>query len=175
MPKTKQQKKQTLNQLQENLEKQRAMVFVNFKGLKVGDMMNLRNQLKDMDSKLIVSKKTLFSKAVQAKGIDADFAGMEGQVGIIFAFGDTMKPLKIAHAFGKTNENLKILGGFFENEIQGAARMLALANLPSREELLAKLLGAMAAPISGFATVLQGNIKGLVYILDQRSKMRVKN
>jgi large subunit ribosomal protein L10 len=98
---------------------------------------------------------------------------MEGQIGAIFAFEDPFAPMKAANAFAKTHEHLKILGGYFENEIQSAVSIVAIASLPSREELLARLVGTLAAPMSGFARVLQGNIKGLVYVLAQRAKTNV--
>ncbi len=166
MPKTKAQKQTILNQLAENITKQKAMVFVNYKGLKVKDMLALRDQLKLVGSKLVIAKKTLLSKVMKEKGIGIDFKGMEGQVGAIFAFEDSLAPMKTANTLAKSNENLKILGGYFENEIQSAASIVAIANLPSREQLLAQLVGTLAAPMSGFARVLQGNIKGLVIALN---------
>ena len=116
MPKTKDQKQQILNQLTENVASQKAIVFVDYKGLKVGDMTVLRKQLKEAGSKLIVTKKTLLSKILKDKGIDANLKGMDGQLGAIFAHEDPVVPMKTVHTFGKQNENLKILGGYFENE-----------------------------------------------------------
>ena len=165
MPKSKQQKQEILESLKENLDKQQAMVFVDYKGLKVADMSNLRKQLKQVGSRLVVAKKTLLSKVLKEKGIEADLKGMQGQIAAIFAFEDPVVPMKTTHTFGKTNENLKILGGYFENEIQSANQITVIANLPTREQLLGQLVGTLAAPISGFATVLQGNIKGLVVAL----------
>jgi len=165
MPKTKQQKQETLQQLTENLDSQKAIVFVDYKGLKVADMTVLRNQLKQVGSRLIVAKKTLLAKVLKEKGINADLKGMDGQIGAIFAHEDPVIPMKTTHTFGKQNEHVKILGGYFENEMHDASSITAIANLPSREELLARLVGTMAQPISGFATVLQGNIKGLVIAL----------
>ena len=67
--------------------------------------------------------------------------------------------------FSEKNENLKILGGFLENEFRSREEVVVLAKIPSKQELLAKVIGSIKAPISGFANVLQGNIKGLVYLL----------
>ncbi len=170
MPKTKQQKQEILKKLAENLEKQNAMMFVDYKGLKVGDMNILRNQLKDAGSQLMVAKKTLLLLAMKEKKIAIDFKNMAGQIGTIFSFEDPIIPMKVANTFAKTNENVKILGGFFENAMQNAASIIQIANLPSKEELLAKLVYVMASPLSGFATVLQGNIKGLIYVLAQKAK-----
>ena len=146
------------------------MVFVDYKGLKVKDMLDLRERLKQVGSKLVVAKKTLFAKVMKEKGIGIDLKGMEGQIGAIFAFEDSLAPMKTANTFARTNENLKIVGGYFENEIQSAERIVAIASLPSKEELLAKLVGTLAAPMSGFVKVLQGNIKGLIYVLAQKAK-----
>lgn len=165
--KTKQQKQTILNLLALHLQKQQAMVFVDYKGLKVKDMLALRDQLKQVGSKLVVAKKTLLAKVMKEKGIGIDLKGMDGQIGAIFAFEDSLAPMKIANTFAKTNEHLKILGGYFENEIQNAASIVAIAILPSREELLAKLVGTLAAPMAGLTRVLQGNIKGLIRVLAQ--------
>jgi len=166
MPKTKQEKQEIMNNLEENIQSQKAIVFVDYKGLKVGDMTVLRNQLKEAGSRLVVVKKTLLSKVMKEKGIEVDLKNMEGQIGAIFAHEDPVVPMKTAYTFGKQNEHLKILGGYFEGYMQDAAQITAIAILPSREELLAKLVETLAAPISGFATVLQGNIKGLVIALN---------
>lgn len=171
MPKTKQQKQEILTQLAENIEKQNAMVFVDFKGLKVKQIGELRKQLKQAGSKLTVAKKTLLSKALKEKGIEADVKGMAGEIAAIFAFEDPIAPIKIASTFAKSSENLRIAGGYFENELQNAQTMIVIGNLPSRKELLAKFVGTIAAPVSGFMNVLQGNIKGLIYILAQKAKM----
>ena len=167
MPKTKQQKQEILNQLAENLDKQKALVFIDYKGLKVGDMTTLRSQLKEASSRLVVAKKTLFSKVLKEKGIEADVKDIDGQIGVIFAFEDPMAPLRVTNTFAKTNVNVKIVGGYFENELQSASSMVTIANLPSKEELVARLVGTIAAPMSGLVTVLQGNIKGLITVLSK--------
>jgi len=166
MAKTKEQKQDTLTQLSENIEKQNAVVFVDYKGLKVGQLSELRKQLKAVGSRMIVAKKTLLSKVFKEKGIEADFKNMDGQIAAIFAFEDPVVPMKTTYTFAKSNEDLKILGGYFEDSMQDTESIVAIASLPSREELLAKLVGTLAAPMSGFATVLQGNIKGLVVALN---------
>lgn len=165
MPKTKQQKQEILHQLGESLNQQKAMVFVDYKGLKAEDLHALRNQLKEGESRLVVTKKTLLEKVFKEKGIHANLKQMGGQIAAIFAFGDPIAPMKTVHLFAKVNEHLKILGGYFENELRNASSIAAIATLPSRDEMLAKLTGTLAAPLSGFATVLQGSMKGLVVAL----------
>ena len=163
--KTKAQKIETLKELGEHVAKQHSILFVDYKGLKVKELLLLRKQLKDLGAKLQVAKKTLLKKALQEKGIDVDLKGMEGQIAAIFSFHDAFSPIKNAAIFAKTAEKLKILGGYIENQIRDADTMKEIASLPSKEELLGRLVGSIASPISGFLNVMQGNIKGLVVAL----------
>ena len=165
MPKTKEQKQEILQQLTENLAKQQAMVFVDFKGLGVKDISAFRKELKENDAQLLVGKKTLLQKALAEKGIEVDLKQMEGQIAVVFAYGNPLVAIKNTYTFAKANENLKIVGGYFENQIQETSLMIELASLPSKEELLARLTGTIAAPLSGLVTVLQGNTKGLLIAL----------
>lgn len=165
MPKTKQQKQEILQQLTEKLAKQQAMVFVDVKGLDVKDISALRKELRLNGAQMVVAKKTLLQKALSEKKIQADLKQMEGQIAVVFAYENPLIAMKSTYTFAKTNEHLKVIGGYFEDEIQEAAQIVALATLPSKEELLARLTGSIAAPLSRFANVLQGNIKGLVVAL----------
>lgn len=165
MPKTKAQKQDVVASLANDMEKQKSMVFVDFMGLKVKDMAELRSQLKQQGAKLSVAKKTLFTLAAKEKGLGLDFQGMEGQVGTVFAREDELAPLKTIYAVSRAHEGLKIIGGYFENQERGADFMLTLAQLPGRDELLAKLIGTIANPMTGFVRVLEGNIKGLIVAL----------
>ena len=173
MPKTKQQKLEILKELEKNLQKQVSLVFINYKGLSARDLVDFRQELRGNEAQMMVVKKTLLQKALREKGIETDIKRMEGQLGVVFAYGDPIAAIKNTHTFARAHESLQILGGYFENEIQNAAVMLEIASLPDKEELLAHLVGAMASPITGLVSVLQGNIKGLVYVLAQRAKMNV--
>ena len=165
MPKTKAQKQDIVTSLANDMEKQKCMVFVDFAGLKVKDMAELRNQLKEQGAKLSVAKKTLFDLAAKEKGLNIDFQNMEGQVGAIFTMEDEFVSLKTVYTLSKAHAGLKIIGGYFENQVQGADFMLTLAQLPGRDELLARLVGTIANPMTGFVRVLEGNIKGLIVAL----------
>jgi len=172
MPKTKEQKKEILRDLEEKMGKQKSMVLVAIKGLGAKDVFDFREQLKKADCLLSVAKKTLFALAFKAKKIKIDKEKMQGEVGLIFGFKDEITPAKISYRFSQTNENLKILGGFFENNFIEKDEVVNLANLPSKMELLTKVVGSIASPISGFVSVLQGNIKGLILALNAISKSK---
>ncbi|MCP6726613.1 MAG: 50S ribosomal protein L10 [Patescibacteria group bacterium] len=166
MPKTKIQKQEISKNLAEKLKTQQGIVFVDYKGLNVGDMTELRATIKENEGNLTVTKKTILSRVLKEKGIDINLKEMKGQIAVIFAFGDSIAPLQALHTFAKVHENVKILGGYLENEIQSASAMIAIAQLPSRNELLAEAVGSIAAPMSGFVRVLNGNVKGLVMALN---------
>lgn len=164
---TREQKQKIIEDLKEKIAKQKAIVFVAIEEIKAEQLFDLREKLKAADCLLMVAKKTLLDKVFKEKKIDVEAKKLEGQIGLIFGFKDKIMPAKIAYKFKLENENLRILGGFFENEFREAEEIITLAKLPSREELLARFVGSIKAPVTDFVNVLQGNIKGLIYILKQ--------
>ncbi len=170
MPKTKEQKKKIIDDLKEKIARQKTIVFIDFTGVKVEDMFNLRKNLKKTNSQLKIAKKTLISLALKDSGLKAEIDKLEGELGIVFGYKDEISPAKTIYQFSKENPNLKILGGFFENKFKPAEDFIALAQLPSKEELLARLTGSISAPISNFVRVLEGNLKGLVCVLSAIKK-----
>ncbi|MEK7510450.1 MAG: 50S ribosomal protein L10 [Patescibacteria group bacterium] len=170
MAKTKTQKQEILKRIGEHITSYTALTFVDFKGLKVKEIGELRKQLKQNKAKLMVTKKTLLSKALKEKGMDIDVNGLEGQMAVIFAFGEPIPSMKTIATFAKAHEHLKILGGYFEDTLQTLQDIIAMARLPSKEELRAMLGGTIKAPLSGFLNVLEGNMKGLISVLAQHAK-----
>ncbi len=165
MPLTKAQKKIIIEELKEKLAKQKAAIFVDFTGLKVKDFASLRKNLKKEGNEIKVAKKTLFGLVLKNIGLEINFKEMKGEIAAIFGYKDEMSPAKMAYQFGFANTNLKILGGIFEKNFIGAEKIIELAQLPTKKELLARLTGTVASPISNFVSVLQGNIKNLVRVL----------
>ncbi|MDO8633147.1 MAG: 50S ribosomal protein L10 [bacterium] len=170
MPQTKAQKQQTLEKLQKNLESQKGFFFVDFQGINVKDLSVLRSQLKKAGAKLQVAKKTLLQKALKENNLPVDAKSLRGEVAAVFAKEDFLAPLKTIFSFAKAHESLKVLEGYADAQILSSAMLKEFASLPSKQELLARFVGSIAAPISGFANVLQGNIKGLIYLLANKAK-----
>lgn len=162
---TKAQKQKIIADLKDKIAKQKAMVLVGITGLKVKDLSDLRKKLKANDSNLKVAKKTLIEKAFRESNLEFDKDKDKEEIALVFGFKDESSSAKTVYQFGLANEKLKILGGFLEGKFKEAEEIIALAQLPTKEELLAKLVGSIASPISGLINVLQGNIKGLIYIL----------
>jgi large subunit ribosomal protein L10 len=174
MAKTKEQKKEIIEKLKDNLDKEKSMVFIDYRGLKAKDMFSLREELKKQDNLLFVVKKTLMGLVFKEKGIEVKDENLQGQTAIVFGLEDEITPIKSVYDFSRKFEGLKILGGSVgavqNYEFLETDKMIELAKLPTRDQLLAKLVGTISAPVSGFASVLQGNIRGLVCVLSKIKK-----
>ncbi|MBZ9569502.1 50S ribosomal protein L10 [Patescibacteria group bacterium] len=169
---TREQKEKIIEDLKEKVEKQKITIFVNFSGLKVKDFFELKKKLKSANSQLKVAKKTLLNLVL--KDYDSAFfqeaAKLRGEIAVIFGFEEEILPAKIVHQFSLENPKLKILGGYFEGKFREPDEIITLAELPSLNELLARLVKNISAPISNFVNILGGNIKNLVYLLSTIKK-----
>ncbi len=164
---TKTQKQKILEDLKEMLSRQKAIILVGITGLKVKDISQLRKKLKAIDGNLKVVKKTLIELAFKESNLKFDKDKFREEIALAFGFKDEILPAKIVYQFSRENENIKILGGYLEGNFKEAEEIITLAQLPTREELLARLVGSISSPISGLVNVLQGNIKGLIRVLAQ--------
>lgn len=167
---TKSQKKNILEELKEKIGKSKLIVLIGISGLKVKDISKLRKELKAKENNLQVAKKTLAELAFKENKLQFEKGKFQEEVALVFGLSDEIIPAKTVYQFSKENENLKILGGYLENKFQEAEKIIELAKLPTQEELLARVVGSLASPISGLANVFQGNIKGLVYVLSAIKK-----
>jgi len=165
---TKEKKRKILEQLKERIEKQKIMIFVDFTGLKSKDFFSLRKKLKEQGNEIKVAKKTLINLALKEKNLSVvDVKKMFGEIAVVFGLKDEISSSKIVYEFSRENKNLKILGGIFEKNFIGPEKIEELAKLPSKEELLAKLVGSISAPISNFISVLRAIPQNLVFVLSQ--------
>lgn len=171
MSKTKAQKQQTINDLKDSLAKARGFIFADIQGLKAKELVDLRRKVKQARGQLKVAKKTLIDLAM-AKGNETGVKNMSGEVAVLFTLEEPLNPLKVLYNFSKENDKLKLIAGVIDNILVGKEDLLAMAQLPSKEELLARLAGSLNAPISDFVNVLQGNLKGLVYLLSLIANQR---
>jgi len=165
---TKEKKKKILEQLKEKIEKQKIMIFVDFTGLKNKDFFALRKKLRELGNDMKVAKKTLINLALKEKDLNVvDVRKMLGEVAVIFGMKDEITGAKIVYEFSRENKNLKILGGILEKNFIGPEKIEELAKLPTKEELLAKLVSDISAPISNFVYVLKSIPQSLVFVLSQ--------
>jgi len=167
MAKTRQQKEKTLSDLVDKIKKSKSMVFVNFEKLKVKEAEGLRKDFRQENVEYLVAKKTLLKLAFKEAGLsDIDPKSFDKSVGTAFGLTDEVAPARVAVNFAKQHEALFAFGGILEGKFVNRDKILELAMLPSRDELLAKVVGSIKAPVSGFVNVLAGNLRGLVYVLN---------
>jgi len=166
MPKTRAKKEELISKIESQLTEAKSAVLVNYKGLKVIETEELRNALREKGVSFNVAKNTLVKIALKKHGIAFEKGIFEKPVAIAFAVTDEVAPAKEIDLFAKKHEALEILGGILEKKMIDASAVKQLASLPSREELLAKMVGSISAPLSGMVNVLAGNIRGLVNVLN---------
>ncbi len=166
MAKTKEQKIKMAEDLQDKIKKSKSIILVNYEGLKVSDIQSLRKLLKKETIDYLVAKKTLFKRACAQTKLDIDPKAIPGNFALVFAYADEVAPAKILAKFAKDNEKLKIVAGILDGKLIAERQVIALSKLPSKPELLARLVGCINYPASGFVTVLAGNFRGLVQVLN---------
>lgn len=167
MAKTKQQKELDVKQLGERLGKIKAVVFTNFDGLKVKEVNELRNILRQNNIEYTVTKKSLLQIALKKAGLDnVNIDEYRGGLGIAFGYDDEVLPAKTLDTFSKTHPTLKLIGGIYATRQMSKAEVIQLAKLPSKEELLSKLVYMIKYPVSGLVNVMAGNLKNFLYALN---------
>ena len=167
MPKTRQQKEQSVSVLKDKVEAAKSLVFAYYRGLKVKEVEDLRKQCRAEDVEYLVAKKTLLDlafKDANIEGVSVD--SFDKPVATIFGYGDEVAPARIVQKFAKSHESLEVAGGVLEGKFVDSAKVIALSQLPSRDELLAKVVGSINAPVSGFVNVLSGTLRSFVYALN---------
>lgn len=170
MPKSKAQKQVTVSSLVDGLKQAKAAVFANFQGLKVSQAEELRRECRKNNVKVLAAKKTLVKKACEDVGLaNIDPKVFSGGVATFMAYDDEISAAKIVNTFAKTHEVVAIYGGILEGKFVDASAVKNLASLPSKQELLGRLVGSINAPISGFVNVLAGNLRNLVGVLNNIS------
>ena len=164
MAKTKQKKEELLKNLKAKLADSKSIVFANFTGLSVKDTEDLRSKCREAEVEYLVAKKTLLKKALEEAGFEVP--KLEGEISAAFSVKDEVIAAKVLDTFAKGHEQIKFLAGILENKMIDAEEVKGLAKLPSKDELFAKMVGSIKAPISGFVNVLSGNLRGFVNVLN---------
>jgi len=161
-----------INELTEHFKERNAFFVSDFIGLESEDINALRRELETLSSHYLVVKNTIARIALQNAG-RADLAKMiKGGTGIVLGSGDSAAVAKTLAKFSKTHEFLKLRGGYLDGVVLDAVRINLLATLPSRNELLAKVLGTMKAPIGGFVSVLSNTLGSFVYVVQAIKEKR---
>ena len=167
MPKTRAQKEVQLTKLVDKLQSSKAVVLTEFTGLTMEDFDALRAKARKEGVAFQVAKNTLLDKAAKEAGIDGLVTQKVGkQIAVATDGEDEVAISKLIYQFAKDHsEKIKIFAGILEKKIVSIDVINQLAQLPSREELLAKFVGSIHAPISGFVRVLNGPVQGFYNVV----------
>ncbi len=159
-------KEEKVRSIVEEVSGATAIWVVDYKGLSVKESEVLRNAIRETGATVKVLKNTLTKLALAEAGLPALDDILNGPSMFVFAKGDPVPSMKALKEFGKENDKLSFKGGIMDGAAVDAEQMSAIADLPSREELIAMLLRTMQGPATGLVRVLNGPAESLVRVID---------
>ncbi len=166
MPKTRQEKEEIIADLSAKLDSMKSAVFTSVSGYTMDDANELREKGREQGVELLVAKKTLLVRALEVNGFTVGKDDLQGSILTTFGFEDEVAAAKLMAEFSKGRDDITVVGGILEGKFVGSEAIAQLATLPSREQLLAQVVGTINAPISGFVNVLAGNLRNFVYVIN---------
>lgn len=163
-----QEKEKAISSAKDLISKSQAVFVVNYKGLTVAKMQTLRNCIRQNGGQLKVIKASLMDIAAKdMDGVEEFKSSFKDQIGFVFANGDVSAIAKQLVTFSKENEALKVVTGVFEAKVLNSSQIDVIASLPSREALIAQLLGTMQAPMASLVRVLDQIVASLPQAIKQ--------
>jgi large subunit ribosomal protein L10 len=177
---TKEKKGEIIQDLQDKIKNSNIVIFLNFHGIDVKNINILRNKLRTGNSLYKVAKKTLVKKALDNFQFKGNCPLLKGELALVFGKDETGSPKTVGDFIkeyakksdGSQRKELEILGGILDEKFIDSNSVLALSAIPSREILLAKLLGSFIAPARQMVGVLAGTMQGFVNSLNQIRKIK---
>jgi large subunit ribosomal protein L10 len=164
-------KRQIVADLAGQIRRCTMAIATDYTNLPVNEMTELRRQMRERDVEYRVVKNRLAKLAAIEAGSPGFVELLEGSSGIAFGYGEPLEVAKTLNEFIKaTRSRLVIRSALMEGEVVSAAQVIVLANLPSKNELVAKLMGQLQSPIAGLMNVLNGPIRGLSIVLQRRAE-----
>lgn len=155
-------KKEKIGNIQEQLKKAQVALVTEYRGLSVEEITNLRRELQKEGGDYMVTKNTLAKIAIKGTEFEVLADVLKGPIALAFGFNDQVSPAKIVSNFIKTTKKGEIIAAALDGKLFSASEARELANLPSREELYAKMLGCINSPASGIANATNGVLTQLV-------------
>jgi large subunit ribosomal protein L10 len=162
-------KVQEVEEISELLKDSQFTILTNYRGLTVAAMQEFRKNLREHGGSFRVVKNTLTGRAADSVGMSDIREFLEGPTAIVTSGDDPVGPAKATRELARTSRILEIKAGVLEGNLIPAEEVERLATLPSRDELLAKVVGGLNAPLAGMVGVLSGPIRSLAYVLQARA------
>ncbi len=160
------QKQESVAEVAEKMKRSQSMIMLDYRGLTVEQVTNLRNTFRAANVEYRVIKNNMLLRAAQSIGVEGAEDIFKGPTAVAFGYDDAVAPAKILTKFIKDVKKTEIKGGILEGKVLDASGVENLAKLPSKEELIAKMLGSMNAPITNFVGVLAAVPRSLVCALN---------
>ena len=164
-----------VDEITARLRRSSTAVLADYRGMTVGQMQDLRNRLRGDGVEMLVVKNTLARRAAEAAGYGALKAELSGPIAMIFAHDDVSAPARILSGYIRANRRMVIRSGLLEGQVIKAETVAELADLPSRDILLGRLLGTMQMPLANLASVLQAPLTKLARTLDALREQKESN
>ena len=166
------QNQETLVKIKENLGGVSAVWVVDYRGLTVKEIQQLRVNIREANASMKVYKNTLMHLALSELELPSLDEILEGPSAFVFAGEDPVASAKALKDFAKANSNLVIKGGMMDGAFVDASQVEAIASLPSREELIAKLLGTITNPMGQIVRVLNGPMESFARCVSQIAEQK---
>ncbi len=158
-------KQQAVQELSEKFKKAELTILADYRGMNVGQVTQLRRSLREAKAQMKVVKNTLAQRAVEGTAKDALKEYFKGTIAVITTETDPVGPAKALTKFVKDVEHLKLKVGFLSGKVISLQEIESLSKLPSREEMIAKLMGSMQAPAQNLVNVMSALPRKLAYVL----------
>ncbi|HZQ34449.1 MAG TPA: 50S ribosomal protein L10 [Dehalococcoidia bacterium] len=163
-------KEQQVEELHDLVSRATIAISTGYRGLSVGEMMTLRRRMREAGVEVRVVKNTLLKLAAERAG-QPKFAELGiGPTAILFGYGDVAAPAKAVQEYVRTARNaLTVNSAYMDGQVLNASELGDIANLPSREQMLANFMGGLRSPVAAFASLLQGTIQQFAGLVDARA------
>ena len=155
-------KEDKVSLIKEKIDKAQVAIVTEYKGYTVEEITKLRRSLQKEDGDYMVTKNTLAKIAIKGTPYEILADSLKGPIAIAFGFGDQVAPAKALSNFIKDTKKGEILAAVMDGKLLSAAEAKALANLPSKAEIYAKMLGCINSPASGIVGGINGVMSALV-------------
>lgn len=161
-------KSQQIDELVDRMQRAELTILTDYRGLSVSALQDLRGRLRPVEAEFRIAKNTLTRIAAERVGIEGLEPHLEGPSAIMFAYGDVVAPAKAVSDFARSSRILRIKAGVMNSQVLSEGDIEAISSLPPRDELIGKLVGLLASPVSRTVGVLSGPSRSVAYLMNAR-------
>lgn len=163
---TRKTKEEIVKKLVDKFNEAEAVVFMDYAGMTMADFSKLRKELRQTKGSVIVAKNTLVKRALdQSERKELKIDHFKGPIALAFSGDDVIAPARLIQELAKAQKKNRVVRGILEDKLIEKTAVISLSQLPTKPEMLGKLVGTIQAPVAGFVNVLAGNLRNLVQVL----------